>query len=217
VGEWFPIFPPDRTVEEMPNADVPWAHVPRFTRYVSLDTQGLLPLLPVEFATVASAPSKYQAFTPFQPDLGYQVTDEDFAPVTREEKAFGPGSVYRGSVYHSMPEAPLCLGVFINRRDIESLGIVTSRVTEEGWPLYDFHPKAAAILSGLRLHVEFPQSTFAARPEIGDATLEFFEDFHPVDTPPLGRPDRVWPSGLQLALPPDPTLLAQIHARFLLR
>jgi hypothetical protein len=217
VGELFPLFPPQRTEQRAREPGWGFDHVPTFLSAVALDTDGLLPMLPVEFWAIADGADMSQAVTPFEPDLGYHVTMEDFDPAAREQKVNAPP--YLGRQFAPIPEAPSSLSAYITAEGEDLSHLLMDRSTNR---VATFLPEVAEELSRLQFHVFFPPGLrFAADPEIGNGTVVYYDAFYPFDTGPLAVPEtgvqHLWTHGLQLAVPPDPARLAQVQGRFVLR
>jgi len=111
LGERFPLFPPAAT--RLDHTIGP--RLPLFTAQLGLETDGLLPALPIQFTTDAWPTSAAEAFTPFEPALGYTVTMEDLDPSRRPAK-------YRrlraSTSRRSLSGHPLTLCAFLETLDL---------------------------------------------------------------------------------------------------
>ncbi len=111
LGERFPLFPPAAT--RLDHTIGP--RLPLFTAQLRLETDGLLPALPIQFTTDAWPTSAVEAFTPFEPALGYTVTMEDLDPSRRPAK-------YRrlraSAPRQGLSEHPLTLCAFLESLDL---------------------------------------------------------------------------------------------------
>jgi len=111
LGERFPLFPPAAT--RLDHTIAP--RLPLFTAQLRFETDGLLPALPIQFTTDAWPTSAAEAFTPFEPALGYTVTWEDLDPSRRPAK-------YRrlraSTSRRSLSGHPLTLCAFLETLDL---------------------------------------------------------------------------------------------------
>jgi hypothetical protein len=185
---------------------------------VLLDTHGLLPRFPLEVATIATWKHRSQAFAPFHPEVGYQVTREDFEAGARREKVVTLSRENnRDIVGH-----PLVLGVYADGRDLASLGLVAP--DERYHNVYRFGGDAWSIISRLSLQVQANGLRFASRVDRGELSggdIAFHDAFYPFDSGPLavlrasnGTP--LYSEGVQIALPDHPDLLATMAGRITL-
>lgn len=216
VGERFMLFPSHRSrVQWAPPGDL-HADAPRLHSRVLLHTD-LLPPVPVDLDTVATWKDRSQAFAPFTPELGYHVTAEDFDPVRREEKL----AAMLAAGTRDIPGNPLEIAAGIPREAVIRLGLQAPYPTQE-WTGYT--ADASDVLATLRFQLFFPNGMrLEARSEgsqFGARDVFFMDGFYPFDTGPLRVPTgyrHLIGAGLQVAVPADPTLLAQIEGRFVLR
>src|SRR5689334_1261277 len=73
----FPLFFPDRTLSQVvPESEHP--DLPRYTSSVILDTDGLMPQVPMKLKTSATYKTRTHTITPFDPAAGYQIDRADF-------------------------------------------------------------------------------------------------------------------------------------------
>jgi hypothetical protein len=217
VGAWFRPFATAGTWITRPAPDEIYPGVLRFTASVMLDPEAPSPLVAVQFRTIAAWTAPFLAFTPFHPERGYRVTSEDLDGAARLEKTVRLSL----TTCSAIEGHPLILGVFARalvgaNDDGDDHGAGTSR-GDDG----DVDDRRE-LTSRLRLQVAFPTGLrLQAHPEYAREPvrdLSFCHAFYPLDTGPLPvQPhDReVLREGLQLALPPDGALLAQMEARFL--
>jgi len=146
------------------------------------------------------------SFIPFDPKLGYQVTNEDLDAVKRLRKLDEAYNVYNKDTkikerlfLFSLKSLPNSL--FLREEDI-------------------------AVLRNLRVQLFFPYGSYEAQVR-GDPLRQgklSFDYFYPGDTGPLPQldkddliPGNIYPhKGLSLLLPKDMTKLSKIEARFVL-
>jgi hypothetical protein len=219
VGKPFPLFPPQRTDITVPDRPETYPGIPRFSSHISLDSDGLVPPLPVEIAAIASWKSRTQAFTPFAPQLGYHLSLDDMDPARRREKVVAAGIAHG---LDDIPGQPLVLGASIDDEAIKPLGILQP---VPGHGFWRFTDDALPIVSALRFHVMFPNGLrLESRPEpdgLRYGSIVFKNGFYPFDTGPLAVPDGyaggLMDEGLQIALPANPELVAQIEGRYIIR
>lgn len=201
IGETFRLFVPNKTTTEISNGDYGYKGFPIFESKVMLDTKGLLPKLPITASAYPSYKNKSQAFAPFSPEDGYQVTTEDFGKETRINKKV---DIIRDNG-DDIISSPLSLSVHIERPDSERDDKLT--------------PEDLSLLKRLRFQVFFPNGLrFEARgkntQENGDTSFAYA--FYPVDTGPLVPVPILNYEGLQIALPADLEKLQHIEGMFLL-
>jgi hypothetical protein len=118
--------------------------VPRFSSHVVLDTDGWLPQLPVLLTSIAAWKDPTQAFTPFQPELGYHVSFEDFDPDARLAK-LEDFAYSRGGRTSDIPGHPLLFSVFVDNEELAPLGLLEldpryttiRRFTDEAYEVVD--------------------------------------------------------------------------------
>jgi hypothetical protein len=197
LGQAFPLFSPDRTTERFdPTGDFPDA--PRYSSTVLLDTNGQS--LPMEIRTFGCWHSKAQAFTPFDPSVGYRVSIDDFDGQSRLAKLRGPDY----QTLAGIPGAPLTLYVCIGE---EAKG----------------EPESMSSIRDLRLQLTFPAGMrLEARPEergLREGDVRFSHGFYPLDTGQLAVPTAYEHhifEGLDIALPANRHDLEHIGARFTL-
>lgn len=211
IGQPFKLFAPHRTTVTVPERDSEaYRGIPELESEIALDTSGLLPQLPIHIRTGAIYKNRLQAFTPFNPQDGYQATAEDFEVGARENKRYA--DIVRGM--HDIKSSPLALMLTADREISRALGILGGD--------YQFTPHSLDVLNRLRFRVMFPNGLrFESRPQFdifNTGNLEFFGAFHPVDTRPLAVGQRRHPmeEGLQIALPANLEALQMIDGEFLL-
>ncbi|MDO8686622.1 MAG: hypothetical protein Q7K11_00230 [Candidatus Berkelbacteria bacterium] len=150
-------------------------------------------IFPIEIVVVKGPIGKANAVTPFNPEEGHIITDEDFDAEKREKNR-------KETEY-------LCLD------PVKSPFLLTVDVSNQ-IPVENF-----AIAKKIRLRVDAGSGRFEAKPEIGSLELRrlSFGKFYPLDTGPLPAPehDYTW-VGYYLALPDDPKKLAAIEMKFVL-
>jgi len=210
IGQPFKLFAPHRTTVTVPERDSEvYRGIPELESEIALDTSGLLPQLPIHISTGAIYKNRLQAFTPFNPQDGYQVTAEDFDGRARENKVSS-----NPDDRQDIKSSPLALMLSVDREISRALGILEGD--------YQFTPHSLDVLNRLRFRVMFPNGLrFESRPQFdifNTGNLEFFGAFHPVDTRPLavGYRGRPMEEGLQIALPANLEALQMIDGEFLL-
>jgi hypothetical protein len=216
LRERFLLFPLERTEQRTRAPGWGYDAIPTFVSTATLDVDGRLPLLPMQFWVAASGVDANQAFTPFQPELGYQVTNDDFDPMTRSWKV--TQSPYRDRQLRAIPQALSAVSAALD----PDARVLATMLDPEAGPIPLFRPEVRAVLARLQFQVVFPTGArFAAEPEIGSGSVVYDDGFYPFDAGPLAVPDtggaHLWSPGLRLAVPPDPGRLAQIEGRFVLR
>lgn len=207
LGERFPLFPPAAT--RLDHTIAP--RLPLFTTQIRLETDGLLPALPIQFTTDAWPPSAAEAFTPFEPALGYTVTMEDLDPSRRPAK-------YRrlraSTSRQSLSGHPLTLCAFLETLDLNR------DANDRRHSRADLVATHRAVLAQLRLHVTVNGLRFAAEPDphaLQNGEVEYVRCFYPLDTGPLAPTRGPHPdAGLMLAVPASRTRISEITGRFLL-
>ncbi len=201
IGETFKLFVPNRTRTETSSGDYGYKGFPIFDSRVSLGTKGFLPKLPVLAHAFPAYKNRAQAFAPFFPEDGYQVTSQDLDKNTRLNKK---ADLIRFNS-EDILSSPLLLGVYLERDEPDR----ANKLTEE----------ELRFLQQLRLQVFFPNGLrFEARSkdirENGDAS--FHDGYYPIDSGPLAPVPHLYTEGLQIAVPGDLEKLQQIEAMFLL-
>ncbi len=207
LGERFPLFPPAAT--RLDHTISP--RLPLFTAQIRLETDGLLPALPIQFTTDAWPTTAAEAFTPFEPAAGYTVTMEDLDPLRRPAK-------YRrlraSPSRRSLSGHPLSLCAFLETLDLNRDADDRRHSRAE---LVATHRD---VLAQLNLQVTVNGLRFAADPDphaLQNGKVEYVRCFYPLDTGPLvptrgPHPD----AGLMLALPANSTRISEITGRCLL-
>ena len=163
--------------------------------------------IPIDINALASIEAPFSA-TPFDPEIGYQITPEDFTP-DRDKKIEG--------MYHQLEKAPLELYITSDPMRLNQEGL-NKKIGEYQ---NQFSSDMLGLLNKLRILLIFPTGAFEAKPEFDDIArnlISFFE-FYPVDSGHLysifGENGTKW-EGVNLFLPSDPEKLAQIRARFVM-
>ena len=211
IGQSFKLFSPERTSVTIPESDCKaYEGFPALESRVVVDTNGLLPHLPLEIYACAIYKNQSQAFTPFRPADGYQVTVEDYDGEARIAKRYK-----NSDNSEDIKSAPLVFGLYSDRDAWQALGILDEN--------YRIIQQSFEDLNRLRLHVSFPNGLrFESRPQFNrfnTGNIEFFGGFYPVDARPLPVPTHniyQMEEGLQIALPADPEMLQMIEGEFLL-
>lgn len=211
LGERFQLFAPDSTRRER----TVHSDLPVFSTDVMLETEDLLPALPVRFHTPVIWKTADDAFALFDAQAGYHVSLEDFDTEARRTKL---ENLSMTTPYQDIAGHPLVLFSYVEREELERLDLIT-RVPER-WEI-DLSDAAAEVLPRLRLQIVAPVGRFIAAPEVSalrSGTLFYNRGFHPFDCGPLA-PDplgRLFEEGLQLALPADASALSQLQAQFMM-
>lgn len=185
-----------------------------FGSIITLDTEGLLPQFKVDFNAFPSRTDKVNAITPFDPDEGYRISNEDLNLETRIKKLQEMKAELSQQV--DFAKAPLHL---------EVQNSAVSRDFGKGY-LDRFDSETLRQLSQLRVQVRFPNGLeFEASPDLTSLILGQlkFKKFYPVDTGPLPAPkDDIeqlmtkMQEGFGLYVPSDKDKLTQIKAKILL-
>lgn len=166
----------------------------------------------VLLADVSSAISGH-AITPFTPELGYKVTPADQDPAARQAKLDRVPA--KEQVEESRIQNPLWLSTVLNLPGAES----------DFYRHLQQHPEVYDTISGLRLQLTFPTSTYEAQAStLSDRFQEntyeefmrsrqlFFGDWYPVE------PGRLHPRAIRnhgVSLPRNMDQLKLIKAKFL--
>lgn len=166
-------------------------------------------------------PKKYEAFTPFSPEDGYRITQEDLE-LERRARKLQRLMDEQGGQNVDLLKAPMKIGLDADWNVFKNINLTTSDVP---WPAgyFEFKPEVADILRRLRIQMFCPSILVEARPikkEFEKAALTF-EFFYPVDTGPLASDEQssetiLRHDGLTILVPSDLNQLASIHARFIL-
>ena len=143
---------------------------------------------------------KTHAITPFDPEVGYQITYEDLNWQSRIKKLERLSREKLGE-FIEFSKAPLYL-----------------KVTDFPFKWTSSVPEERAILDSLRLFVWFPKGSFEGKPHTTNVPDSSFAMFYPQDTGPLPMEDISihLKAGFYLFLPSDPEKLSQIRAMFVL-
>lgn len=188
--------------------------------------------LPIGISTDWSRARNIDVITPFNPNEGYQITNEDFELNRRREKL---KHLTKSPLNENI--APFYLDV---RSYISPRGKLSSLLQEPENPFNNsIDPKIFPFLRRLRAQVFFPSSdkgipmgdpnyhpasSFESKPSLlylKTGTIKW-EHFYPLDTGPLATNDpeeesvSATPAGLSLYLPRDSAKLMQIEMRFIL-
>ena len=145
---------------------------------------------------------KTNTITPFNPDDGYMITNEDFDLEKRKQKKvplIDPVTGFAEVI--DFLKNPFCLNIDTPGYDLERSGSVS--------------PELLSILERLKVQVSVGQGNFESRYFVHE--LLFFDNFYPHDTGPLPEDmDSGLEEGFNLALPNDPEKLATIRMKFVL-
>jgi len=209
LGERFQLFAPDATTRER----TVHSDLPVFSTDVMLETDDLMPPLPVRFHTPVIWKTANDAFALFDAQAGYHVSLEDFDTETRRTKL---ENLSMTTPYQDIPGHPLVLFSYVEREELERLDLIEP--IRDSWQVH-LSNDAAEVLPNLCLQIVAPAGRFIAAPEASAllaGSLFYERGFHPFDCASLA-PDplgRLFEEGLQLALPADAAVLAQLEARF---
>jgi len=207
LGERFPLFPPATT--RLDHTIGP--RLPLFTAQIRLESDDLLPALPIQFTTDSWPTTAAEAFTPFEPAAGYTVTMEDLDPSRRPAK-------YRrlraSAPRQGLSNHPLTLCAFLETLVFHPHPADAPRSRAH---LVFTHTE---VLARLRLHVTVNGFRFAADPDphaLQNGEVEYVRGFYPLDTGPLAPTRGPHPdAGLMLAVPASRASISEITGRFLL-
>ncbi len=203
----FPLFLPDRTTNHRdPEGDYP--EIARDESTVMLDTEGLLPRIPMAFATWGVWKTKGFSIVPFEPEIGYQVDMDDYSTVSRQKK------MQQRLDSEELKQHPLMLVAHDSTEMMEESGVTLGN--EE----YFFRPDVWSAVRSLRFNVDFPSGMrLESRPErrkLREGRI-LFDRFYPVDSGPM-PPTVLMPDfhsdGLMVAVPSDRHALEQIRGSF---
>ena len=223
INQDFLLLGPERTIRKFNSTF--W--VEQFSSQVLLDFSGkeMFPVLPIRIYFSPGRCTIQRTITPFDPELGYQITAEDLNLSERLEKIQREQDRLKKLV--PFDRAPLWINLMnMSRYNLEELGLI-----EPGPDLEHFTPEATSIFSRLRLQLkiitsnEQAPSYLESRPNrTGLAIREItFREFYPLDTGPLATPtdsiDAVINNieeGLSVYVPSDLEKIKTIEGRFLL-
>ena len=163
---------------------------------------------------------RWFSVTPFTPEAGYNIDQDDLRLETRIKKMNDPTNKLEKII--NTENAALSLNVHIEGALLHKLGF--NQLHKDAWPpmpYYQFYPETIDLFRKLRLIVSFPASRFEGKPEEPSLNVGslFFFNFYPLDsgplptTPALEESGRMY-EGFLLCTPDDPEKLAQIRGRF---
>ena len=230
IGQDFALFDPNRTVT---------LRIPgRAIHQSKITLSGMEGVLPIRMQTwaVSVARDKGRVITPFQPEVGYQVIDEDLDADKRIAKV----ERLCDELQQAVPLEHASLVISVHVGEINRPDLITR--TGTGDMDYEFKPEVASILKSLRLQLTFPPSPvpedeesatdssfmhrklhFEAKPSaslfhIGRLS---FLNLYPLETgaSPVKDPEiptEMLAEGFNLYVPDDVSKLNQIKARFVL-
>lgn len=179
-----------------------------------------MPRLPIRVGVIPSRSKKQACITPFDPELGYRITKEDFTLKERRTKYQQNSSELEQYQYIDEKVAPLGLMIMASEYKLEEAGIAI----KIGVGNHKIPDDIRKILEKLRLQLFTPMGSFAAEPN--NATLSlgglWFNMYYPLD---IGGPlptgdtpeERIrMPEGFLIYLPDDREKLATLYGRFVL-
>lgn len=241
IGQQFVLFSPNNTREEdqkLLDELAPGAWSREYYSSLVVDSGLVAPFKMFPKAYRTASPFSTDFMAPFNPELGYTITGEDFSVRTRLEKILRmrkEGMVRR--IYNKKVSAALCASsrdpeslrhaTFdsdYEKKEFEKLGFLSgAEIWKHGLPNYPFKPEIVEQLKKIRLQLFFPNSQYEARLEeylLNEGRL-FFELFYPLDTGPLpvvnsDEEALQLKEGFPLHLPSDIVRLQQISAKFVL-
>lgn len=204
----FQLFPQDKTQKRF--TDVGKTYI--YDRYISFDSKGVLPVLPIRLYAGATHASRINALSPYTDDR-YRFTEREIDP---EQRAHILDTKDREKEI-DYERAPLCMDASIHTAVLRSM-----KLTEQTQTLPDpLLPKVKKILSRLRFHVLLPRKdtldlkqplydTFVAKPDetallLGELS---FRQFTTKDSPS----DR----GYFLMIPSDENIIQKIQGQFIM-
>lgn len=208
LNQEFLFMNPKRTTRQ-PNYDN--TGIDAFTHHIVLRTP-ILPDLPIELTVFPyiEAP-KALTITPFNPKLGYQITNDDFRVETRRIKLRKMST----SEFIDFSKAPLRIVARSWEEELMNLGFLLG---EPQFNTLEFKPEIETLLQRLRLILIFPNSSmYESIPDTVDGVLDFSR-FYPAEAPPLATTNE-YPlnvKGFDLHLPTDLESISQIRTKFIL-
>lgn len=220
----FPLFDPKRTTRGFHEK----SGLPNYLSRVMLETPEM-PLLPMgidarpvwvrDFSGREEVLTRRQVITPFHPEMGYPVTEEDMDPETRREKVgrLRLESRVRNQQgdYDYQQTDPLMILVDANEGELKNTGWVD--LDEQTGYTYHFRDEALRNLIPLRLLLHFPESLYVGKTmDMGLGTGNvYFHEYVPVDIPHLTEVSSSIREGFCLFIPTDPTSVQQIEGEFI--
>lgn len=186
----------------------------------TLNTRELLPNFPIEVVTIPSKGRKGSVITPFNPELGYQIDNNDFNIDARLKKHRDNKTTFDEFVDFS--QASLWLQIRKAEENVLIKPVKRFSFNMEH-KSREYKPEYKPILGKMRLQVFFPNLSFEAAPYLGvkDGYPELnFHRFYPLDTGPLVPKELtdfssfMLSEGLEILVPSDKEKLAQIRGRF---
>lgn len=197
VGEPFPLFDPSGTIRVNE-----YLGKKGFFQPFKLSTNELNTPIPLLVnASVNNIYHKGVAMTPFQPELGYQISQEDFTVAGRWRKT---GLLGRENI--DFNQNPLSLGV-------SDYGEETLYIHQR----HDYPNEVLQVVKRLRLQLDFPRGAYEAKAWLSAllSGIITFEHFYPLDLGPMPVDNTLY-EGLWIMLPSDLAKLQQIIAKFVL-
>lgn len=178
-----------------------------FKREIILET-GVLPHLPIELsASIDTEVPKSQTLTPFNPESGYTITQEDFSLETRRKKINDIGE--RELNEEEFAKAPLLITAECDEEKFKKAKLY--------YRPYELSLKVENVLRRLRLLLIFPNGSLEGKSDTSDGIL-FFIEFYPIDDPPIptGGEYPLNTAGFLVHVPSNIEKLSQIRAKFIL-
>lgn len=207
---------------------------------VVLET-GILPGLEIVMITLDPnrvwPTDKLTTITPFKPNLGYQITGEDFNSKPRITKILQLLKEL-SSQEHDLTELSQQRELLVGTDSSEVKMFEFVNHEDAFFNHFRLKPEVLAVLKRLRVQLFFPTSSFESKLEFGDFNPKFslpelsvdFEEFYPLDKGPLPVNTRLaeryyveneMRRGFSLAIPRAVSLnepwIGQIRAKFILK
>jgi hypothetical protein len=183
---------------------------------VLLQIDPRLPALPIGLTALRVTVGPSGAVTPFAPELGYAVTNEDYDPLLRRRKVRELFTRSRQEI----PGHPLVFCAEVEAEDLAPLALLEPHPSQN---FLQFRPAILALVSRLRLQLVVAGLRVECAPQdvsLISGDINFSDGFYPCDGGPLAVAARSGPlssPGLHLALPADPALLVTIRGSFVCR
>lgn len=214
IGERFAVFPPGGTEYSRSEDGESNSKVTRIRSLVVLDLGEPVGRIPISLEAVAVDTDFAQTFTPFHPDIGYQLTTDDFDRRRRLEKERTPH--FRLT---RKPECqPLLFRAFTAEAGLEHLGLL--EIDPRRTARLRFREEVYYVIDRLQLSVEVNGIDFRAWADWQakqQGHLVFADTFYPANTGPLAVPlayQRTLREGLPLAFLPTDDLSTHVSGCF---
>lgn len=175
--------------------------------------------IPIWFTTNAKIGSKVWTITPFDPDVGSNITYEDLDLQSRLEKIRRlRKELAKESFDSNRASSELKIATYADELNKNGLNIRQEKPILR----WNFPEEMLATLSRLRVKTSFPTMSLGAK--ISEISLNLgdidFHPFYPLDTGPLPVRKDIFDAGIMegfsVFLPDDPEKLSQMRTRFIL-